>query len=115
MPWQRKSQIQQMRLPSPGALPERARALLGQLGVDLGSASGAGLTARTPVTGETIAALRAASPQEVGRAIEHAHRAFLAWRTVPAPARGEVVRRFGQLVREHKAALGELVSIETGK
>ena len=107
--------MQQTRLPCPGALPERARALLGQLGVDLGSASGDGLPSRTPVTGETIATLRAASPQEVERAIEHAGRAFLAWRTVPAPVRGNVVRSFGQLVREHKAALGELVSIETGK
>ena len=107
--------MQQMRLPSPGALPERARAMLGQLGVDLRGASGDGLSARTPVTGETIATLRAASPQEVAQAIEHAHRAFLAWRTIPAPLRGVVVRCFGQLVREHKAVLGELVSIESGK
>jgi aldehyde dehydrogenase (NAD+) len=103
------------RLPDPGALPERARALLGQLGVDLQSASGDGLPARTPVTGETVATLRASSPQQVGRAIEDARLAFLPWRTVPAPARGNVVRNFGQLLREHKAELGELISIETGK
>jgi aldehyde dehydrogenase (NAD+) len=107
--------MQQIQLPSPGALPERARALLAQLGVDLRGASGDGLTARTPVTGETIATLRAASPREVEQAIEHARAAFLAWRTVPAPVRGEVVRSFGQSVRGNKAALGELVSIETGK
>jgi len=105
----------QIPLPPPGALPKRARALLGQLGVDIRGASGAGLPARTPVTGETIATFKAASPQEVERAIENARLAFLAWRTIPAPVRGEVVRSFGQLVRAHKAALGELVSIETGK
>lgn len=102
-------------LPQPGALPERARLLLGQLGVDLGSLSAIGLRARTPITGEVIATLRATSPQEIGRAIEQADTAFLAWRTVPPPLRGEVVRSFGQLVREHKAALGEIISIETGK
>ena len=107
--------MRQMRLPYPGALPKRARVLLGKLGVDLSSVSGDRLPARTPVTGETIVTLSAASPQEVGRAIENAHRAFLAWRTTPAPVRGDVVRSFGQSVREHKAALGELVSIETGK
>ncbi len=106
---------QQTKWPSPGALPERARALLEQLGVDLRRASGEGLPARTPVTGETIATLRTASPQEVERAIADARLAFLGWRSVPPPVRGELVRSFGQLVREHKAALGELVSIETGK
>jgi aldehyde dehydrogenase (NAD+) len=107
--------MHQTTLPSPGALPERARTLLGQLGVDLRRVTGDDLPSRTPVTGETIVALRTSSPEEVGRAIENARLAFLAWRTTPAPARGDVVRGFGQLVREHKAALGELVSIETGK
>jgi aldehyde dehydrogenase (NAD+) len=41
--------------------------------------------------------------------------AFATWRTTPAPVRGELVRRFGQELRTHKAALGELVSIEAGK
>jgi aldehyde dehydrogenase (NAD+) len=61
--------MRQMRLPYPGALPKRARVLLGKLGVDLSSVSGDRLPARTPVTGETIVTLSAASPQEVGRAI----------------------------------------------
>jgi aldehyde dehydrogenase (NAD+) len=107
--------MQQTTLPNPGALPERARTLLEQLGVDLRGVTGEGLPSRTPVTGETIVTLRATSPQEVRPAIEKARLAFLAWRTTPAPARGEVVRSFGQVVRDHKAALGELVSIETGK
>ena len=102
-------------LPRPGALPERARELLGQLAVDLRGVSGDGLRSRTPITGETLAAFRPASSAEVGQAIEEARLAALQWRTIPAPRRGDVVRTFGQLAREHKAALGELVSIETGK
>ncbi|MBI3373595.1 MAG: aldehyde dehydrogenase family protein [Betaproteobacteria bacterium] len=107
--------MRQEQLPDPGALPERARSLLGQLGVDLRSVAGDGLRSRTPVTGETICTLRAASPQELGQAIENARLAFVPWCATPAPARGEVVRSFGQSVRDHKAALGELISIETGK
>ena len=52
---------------------------------------------------------------ETRQAVERARQAFLDWRLVPAPRRGEVVRAFGQRLREHKAELGELVSIETGK
>ena len=107
--------MQHTQLARPGALPERTRVLLAQLGVDLRSVSGDGLHARTPITGETLASLRPASSAEVGQAIEAARLASIQWRTTPPPKRGDVVRTFGQLVREHKAALGELVSIETGK
>jgi aldehyde dehydrogenase (NAD+) len=47
--------------------------------------------------------------------IESAHAAFLQWRAVPAPVRGELVRRLGQKLRQHKEALGLLVSLEAGK
>lgn len=47
--------------------------------------------------------------------IDQAQSAFEAWRSVPAPRRGELVRLFGEVLREHKADLGELVSIEAGK
>jgi aldehyde dehydrogenase (NAD+) len=104
-----------MSLPPDGALPERARALAAELGVDLAAHAGEDIAVRTPVTGEAIARLRAATPAEVNAAVERAHRAFLAWRLVPAPRRGEVVRAFGDLLRARKASLGELVSIETGK
>ncbi|WP_289472933.1 aldehyde dehydrogenase family protein, partial [Klebsiella pneumoniae] len=49
------------------------------------------------------------------RKIDAAHAAFTRWRTVPAPLRGELVRRFGNVLREHKAALGRLVTLEDGK
>jgi aldehyde dehydrogenase (NAD+) len=104
-----------MTLPPPGALPERARTLAASLGVDLAAVRGGGVTARTPITGEEIATLRASTPDEARAAVARAHEAFLAWRMVPAPRRGEVVRALGEQMRGHKAALGELVSIETGK
>ncbi|MCW5591972.1 MAG: aldehyde dehydrogenase family protein [Burkholderiales bacterium] len=104
-----------MSLPRPGALPERARALAAALGVDLAAHAGDDIAVRTPVTGEAIARLRASTAAEVDGAVERAHRAFLAWRLVPAPRRGEVVRAFGDLLRARKGELGELVTIETGK
>ena len=45
----------------------------------------------------------------------NARTAFTAWKLVPAPHRGELVRRYGALVREHKEALSLLLSIENGK
>ena len=56
-----------------------------------------------------------ATPPAVDAALERAHRQFLAWRDVPAPRRGELVRAFGEMVRAHKADLGRLISLETGK
>ena len=101
-------------LPKAGWLPDRARALAAELGVRLEKRKG-DLEARTPITGEALAYLRSATADEASAAIERAHAAFLQWRLVPAPKRGEVVRVFGDQVREAKDALGELVSIETGK
>jgi aldehyde dehydrogenase (NAD+) len=90
-------------------------AVLGRLGVDLTAWKGDDLIVRTPVTGEVIASLRASTPAETASAIDRAREAFLAWRLVPAPRRGELVRRLGALLREHKDDLGMLVSIEAGK
>ncbi len=104
-----------MALPKPGTLPERTRSILASLGADLDAAAGEGVVARSPISGEVLANLRASSAAEAGAAIERAHRAFLAWRVVPAPRRGEVVRAFGERLRGSKEDLGELVSIETGK
>jgi len=102
-------------LPRPGSLPERTRELLAQLGVRLDAGATGDIAARTPITGETLARLKSHSPGEARAAIERAHAAFLAWRTVPAPRRGDVVRALGEELRRHKDALGEIVSIETGK
>jgi aldehyde dehydrogenase (NAD+) len=73
------------------------------------------LIARSPLTGGQLAAIRPHSAKDVDKIIARAHEAFLEWRTVPAPVRGNLVRELGELLREHKQALGELVSIEAGK
>ncbi len=95
------------------------RAETGRLLTELGvapDAYGAGeIPARSPITGETVGHVREISAAEAARRIGAAHEAFLAWREVPAPKRGELVRLLGEELRAHKAALGRLVSIEAGK
>jgi aldehyde dehydrogenase (NAD+) len=70
---------------------------------------------RSPLTGETIAQVSDADADSATDAIERSKRAFLAWRSVPAPRRGELVRILGEELRAAKTALGELVTIEVGK
>ncbi|AJK48624.1 L-piperidine-6-carboxylate dehydrogenase [Burkholderia plantarii] len=89
--------------------------LLAGLGVDLAARRGEALTARSPLDGAVLATLAADSAADAARKIDAAHAAFLRWRTVPAPLRGELVRGFGNVLREHKAALGRLVTLEAGK
>ncbi|MDP3675268.1 MAG: aldehyde dehydrogenase family protein [Novosphingobium sp.] len=73
------------------------------------------LIARTPIDGSEIGRVRTASPAEVAAAVDDAQAAFLHWRAVPAPRRGELVRLLGEELRAHKAALGALVTLEAGK
>ena len=70
---------------------------------------------QSPITGECIGRVRLLEPDDVAASVARAAEAFQAWRQVPAPRRGELVRRFGDVLRQHKAELGELVSWETGK
>jgi aldehyde dehydrogenase (NAD+) len=87
-----------------------------QLGVMLPVSTGENaITARTPITGEAIATLACATAADVERTVANSREAFLAWRNVPAPARGELVRLLGDELRTNKIALGQLVSIEAGK
>ena len=89
--------------------------LLTQLGVNLDAYQGDGLTARSPIDGATLAMLRCDTPEAVATKIAAAHQAFLIWRNVPAPKRGELVRLLGEELRANKDALGQLVTIESGK
>ncbi len=89
--------------------------LLAKLGVAQEVLSGGDLEVRTPVTGEKIAALKQMSPADTAKAIDAAHEGFKAWRLVPAPRRGELVRLLGEELRAAKEDLGRLVSIEVGK
>ena len=101
-------------LPAHSDLAAEAAAILSRLGVT-GLSSEGELIARSPVTGGQLAAVRAHSAEDVAAIVGRAHEAFLTWRTVPAPVRGQLVRELGELLREHKADLGALVSIEAGK
>ncbi|HWE26051.1 MAG TPA: aldehyde dehydrogenase family protein [Myxococcales bacterium] len=77
--------------------------------------SGEVLESKNPATGATLARVRASSRADYDARIAAALERFEEWRSRPAPKRGELVRRLGELLREHKEELGELVSLETGK
>src|SRR5437660_10242061 len=68
-----------------------------------------------PANERVLARLASASAEDVDAVLAAASEAALTWRMVPAPRRGEAIRRFGQLLRENKDALGTLVSLENGK
>lgn len=69
----------------------------------------------SPVDGKLIASAKVASTSDYDNVVLKAQVAFTEWRTVPAPKRGEIVRQFGDALRENKDALGTLVSYEMGK
>ena len=68
-----------------------------------------------PASGESIALVSPANAGDYEKIIRISQQAFLRWRVTPAPKRGELVRRFGDLLRANKDALGSLVSMEVGK
>jgi L-aminoadipate-semialdehyde dehydrogenase len=76
---------------------------------------GTELESINPTTGAVIASVRQADAGTYDRVATAAHEAFLKWRMVPAPKRGELVRALGNELRAHKEALGRLVSLEMGK
>lgn len=86
-----------------------------KLGLNAADLQGGDLIVRSPIDGSEIARLKQDSPDEVKAKIARAHAAFQAWRTVPAPRRGELVRLLGEELRDHKEALGALVTLECGK
>jgi aldehyde dehydrogenase (NAD+) len=93
----------------------RAKELLHDLGVDLAAHRGKDLPCRSPIDGAEIAVLRADRAPEVQAKVGAAAEAWLQWRDVPPPRRGELVRLYGEALRAHKNELGTLVSIEAGK
>jgi aldehyde dehydrogenase (NAD+) len=86
-------------------------------GVFDGSWHGRGSTLESisPIDGRVIAGIREATAEEYDRAVGRAQAAFLEWRLTPGPLRGELVRRLGNGLREHKASLAKLVTLEMGK
>jgi aldehyde dehydrogenase (NAD+) len=100
---------------APVSLAAEIEQLLQRLGVPRSAYTGGELTVRSPVTGEVIAQVPQTTPAEATAAIGQAHEAFKAWRSVPAPRRGELVRLLGEELRAAKADLGRLVTLEAGK
>ena len=101
-----------------------ASEILGRLGLNgdnLGGfcgewlGSGPELEVLTPIDGSTLASVRQVTEQEYDAIVERAREAFLRWRDLPAPKRGEVVRQLGDRLRAVKEDLGALVTLEMGK
>jgi aldehyde dehydrogenase (NAD+) len=100
------------------------RDLLRSLGIDDENPGGFGgewlgsgelLDSVSPIDGSRLASVRQITVEEYDRIVARAHEAFLEWRKVPAPGRGEIVRQLGDRLRERKSELGRLVSLEMGK
>ena len=106
-----------VRVTGTAQLRERAARALERCGGDVAALpGGAGTMAvTTPVTGEVLLEVPAASGADVEAAVGRAHEAFGTWRTVPAPVRGQTVKRFGRLLEQHKEDLADLVGVEVGK
>jgi aldehyde dehydrogenase (NAD+) len=91
-----------------------AKSILSDLGI-AGLADAGDLTVNSPISGDVIGRVKQHASADVDTALANARSAFAQWRTVPAPRRGELVRLLGNRLREKKAALGRLVSLEAGK
>ncbi|TPG34567.1 L-piperidine-6-carboxylate dehydrogenase [Mycolicibacterium hodleri] len=104
-------------LPSADELRDRVRTALKAAGsaIELGEPGGHGLQASTPLTGDVLFTVTETTVGETDSAIADAVQSFAAWRVTPAPVRGALVARLGELLVEHKADLGTLVTIEAGK
>jgi aldehyde dehydrogenase (NAD+) len=89
--------------------------ILARLGVPRARTTGGNRAVRSPVTGEIVAQVKDATAADARAAIGAAEAAFRAWRAVPAPRRGELVRLLGEELRANKADLGRLVTLEAGK
>ena len=95
-----------------GAAPHHAIGI----GLERRAGTGAALEKRSPIDGGVLGTLSAAAQgADIAPVCHAAERAFRAWRLVPAPERGRLVRRLGDVLREHKVELASIVSCEAGK
>ncbi|WP_353190348.1 aldehyde dehydrogenase family protein [Pandoraea pnomenusa] len=91
-----------------------ATSILNELGIAKLAETG-DIAVHSPINGELIGRVASASVADAQAALARAQSAFTAWRNVPAPRRGELVRLLGEKLRERKQALGALVTLEAGK
>lgn len=106
-----------MNLPTADQLRARAREALRAMGADvaLGEPDGHGMPASTPITGEVLFTIAPTTPERAERTISEAAQAFSVWRGTPAPVRGALVARLGELLTAHRGELATLVTLEVGK
>jgi aldehyde dehydrogenase (NAD+) len=97
------------------AIAAEVHTLLTELGVPAPAFTQGDLLAQTPITGEVLARVPQKSAADATEAIERAQQAAKAWRNVPAPRRGELIRLLGEELRAALPHLGRLVTIESGK
>jgi len=79
------------------------------------AASGATFESIVPATGESLGTFPRSTAADVDRAVAAASEAFLDWRLVPAPERGNLLFRFAELLRAHKDEIADLMTREMGK
>ncbi len=99
------------------ALAAQARDLLAGFGLDAAALGGSGeeWPVHSPIDGSELVRVRAHTAGEVAQAIADARTAFATWRLTPAPVRGRLVKRLGELIGQHQQQLAELVTLEVGK
>lgn len=85
------------------------------LGDNAGGARAGEVVSSNPTTARPLARIRLDGAEEYDRIAHASHEAFRAWRTVPAPVRGQAIRAVADELRRHKADLGALISLEVGK
>lgn len=96
-------------------LKESVTTLFSQIGISAQKIQSTDLTSYSPINGEVIGGVMLNTPADMTMAIDKAEVAFKQWRSIPAPKRGELIRLFGEELRQHKEVLGQLVTIEAGK
>ena len=104
-------------LPTAADLRDRVRVALQAIGADarLEAPNQPGLPAGSPISGNVLFTVPEHTAADTEEAITAAAAAFLDWRTTPAPVRGALVARLGELLAEHKTDLATLVTVEAGK
>ncbi|WP_411289573.1 L-piperidine-6-carboxylate dehydrogenase [Mycobacterium adipatum] len=104
-------------LPTATDLRDRVRVALQAIGADarLEAPNQPGLPAGSPISGDVLFTVPEHTAADTEEAIAAAAAAFLDWRTTPAPVRGALVARLGELLTEHKSDLATLVTVEAGK
>ncbi|ETW21225.1 aldehyde dehydrogenase family protein [Mycobacterium gastri] len=102
---------------STNELRDRVLGVFDAIGVTagLGEPGGHGMPVSTPITGESLFTLGYTTPEQSDRTIAEAVRAFSTWRGTPAPVRGALVSRLGELLTTHRHGLATLVTVEVGK